>query len=85
MFAEGGEITALRMENFVLRQQLSDSNETISELKKQIEAIMKHTRLSTTPWKESTTRIEHPSIGPGIKFFQAFRSEGYGIVCPLLV
>ena len=68
-----------------MRQQLNDSNETISEQQKQIEAreatikMLKgkeHGRLSTAPWKESTTKIEYPSIGPGIKIIPRLLGQG---------
>ena len=74
MSGKGEENAALRKENFVLRQQLSDRDETISEQKQQIEAseatikMLKeksHSRLSTAAGiikKESTTKPEHPLI-----------------------
>ena len=63
MFATG-EVEAIRKEVVILRQELSDSYETISDLKQQIEATIKmlkkkvHSTLSTAAGeikKEATT------------------------------
>ena len=85
LFGKGEESAALRKEIVVLRQQLSDRDETISEQKQQIEAseatikMLKeksHSKLSTAARvikKESTTEPVYPIIqqsDPGIFFLE---------------
>ena len=74
VFAKGGEIAALRKENVILQQEWSDRDETISDLKQQIEAseatikMLKekvHSMLSTSPGvvkEQPTTEVEQPSL-----------------------